>query len=327
MRDRIILGGVALVTLAHCKAKSHSDNTCEGATAATTGQALTMASFRGASLPPKTIALTFDDGPGDRTSELSLWLKDQGIEAAFFVNGYRFDAQAPGIMQGLIDDGHIIGNHTETHASLTGEATATPHPDAATVIKELTDTDAKIAPFIKNDRWLFRPPFGDYDQQDNDWLDGTPMKKYIGPILWDVGYKMDAANGEAADWDCWQDGSDAKRYSVTDCGDLYITQIKHISRGIVLMHDPYFNELDPQLGGTVDMVKYIVPKLKAEGFTFIRVDKIPDINAVLPPLQGSNPDGGGGSSSGDNNAAPGQNGSNNNGGAQNVGGTDDKPCP
>jgi len=51
------------------------------------------------------------------------------------------------------------------------------------------------------------------------------------------------------------------------------------------MHDPYFNDQDPQMQGTVDMVMYIVPILKAEGFSFVRVDKVPDIAAQLPPLE------------------------------------------
>ena len=55
------------------------------------------------------------------------------------------------------------------------------------------------------------------------------------------------------------------------------------------MHDPYYNDLDPEQLGTVDMVKYIVPKLKAEGFTFTRVDKVPQIAALLPPLQEGTP--------------------------------------
>src|SRR5690606_20185718 len=91
-------------------------------------------------------------------------------------------------------------------------------------------------------------------------------------------------NGEAADWDCWQDGSDGKRVPMKTCGDLYITSIKRAGWGIVLLHDPYFNEDDPEQEGTVEMVMYMVPILKEEGFEFVRVDKIPEIAALLPPL-------------------------------------------
>jgi hypothetical protein len=41
----------------------------------------------GSSLPPHTLALTFDDGPSERTLELGAYLAAEGIEAGFFVNG------------------------------------------------------------------------------------------------------------------------------------------------------------------------------------------------------------------------------------------------
>jgi peptidoglycan/xylan/chitin deacetylase (PgdA/CDA1 family) len=320
MREKILLGAVALsalVTLVHCKTKTTADEkTCEGA------QALTASVFKGSSLPPKTLALTFDDGPGDRTAELSLYLKEQGIEAGFFVNGMRIDANAGPILQGLIDDGHIVANHTETHISLTGVTDGKGRPAAQTVVAEIEQTDAKITPYVPTGRFLFRPPFGDFDGDTLAALAPTPMNKYVGPISWDVGDRMDAANGRAADWDCWQDGTDATRLTVEQCGDLYITEIKRANRGIVLFHDPYFNDLDPNKGGTVDMIKYMVPKLKAEGFTFARVDKVPDIDSKLTPL--ANPGGqpGGEQQPG---AQPGGEQPAQPGGGENVGG--ENPCP
>src|SRR5690606_4913387 len=138
-------------------------------------------------------------------------------------------------------------------------------------------------PYVPTKRFLFRPPFGDYDQETFTTLESSPMNKYVGPISWDVGDRMDEANGRAAGWECWQDGADLKRLTVQQCGDLYLTEIRRQSRGIVLMHDPYVD--DVTFEGTVDMVKYIVPILKEEGFQFVRVDKVPDIEAVLPPLE------------------------------------------
>jgi len=321
MRDKMILGVVALsalVTLVNCKTKTTTeDKTCSGAAA------LTATVFKGSSLAPKTLALTFDDGPGDRTSELSLYLKEQGIEAGFFVNGMRIDANAGPILQGLIDDGHIVANHTENHLSLTGVTDGKPRPTAEQVIAEIEQTDTKIAPYVPTQRWLFRPPYGDFDQTTLDVIAPTPMNKYVGPISWDIGDRMDQANSKAADWDCWQDGTDALRLTVQQCGDLYLAEIKHAGRGIVLMHDPYFNELDPNKGGTVDMVKYLVPLLKAEGFTFARVDKVPDINSKLTPLAAP-PPGQPGSEQQPGQPAPGQPGAPT-GGTENPGG--ENPCP
>jgi len=315
---RFITGFVALTALTtfiHCSNKSSSkdssEKVCSGA------QALQSTGIRGTSMAPKTLALTFDDGPGPRTRQLSTFLKNEGIQAAFFVNGQSMGADAPEILQQLVDDGHLVANHTETHRSLTGTATATARLTDTEIIQELTDTDTKIDPFIPTKRYLFRPPFGDYDEATFNALATTPMNKYVGPILWDVGDKLDEAAGRVADWDCWQDGTDGKRLTMQACGDLYITEIRRASRGIVLMHDPYYNELDPEQLGTVDMVMYMVPILKQDGFTFQRVDMVPEIAALLPPLPAEGIDGGGPS------VAPGQPGGNPGAPA----GTPENPCP
>jgi peptidoglycan/xylan/chitin deacetylase (PgdA/CDA1 family) len=287
-----ILGFVALAaltTFVHCaKKNATSERACSNT------QALQLTGLRGSSLPPKTIALTFDDGPGIRTKSLSQYLKAEGIEAAFFINGKQMGPDADLILTQVVEDGHLVANHTETHKSFTGLATATPHMPDAEIVAEVEQTDAKIDKFIPSKRYLFRPPFGDWDDQSNNALTASTMNKYVGPILWDVGDRMNEAAGRVADWDCWQDGSDLKRLTVQQCGDLYITEIKHAGRGIVLMHDPYFNDLDPLQEGTVDMVFYMVPILKAEGYKFVRVDKVPDIEKLLPPVDPqANPPGGG----------------------------------
>lgn len=293
----------AVTTSLHCNQKgANKEKTCTG------GQALQSLGIRGASMPPRSVALTFDDGPGERTKVLSRFLKQEGIQAAFFVNGRAMGPSSAEILQQLVDDGHLVANHTESHRSLTGRSTGTPHLTDAEIVQELVDTDAKIEAFIPSKRMLFRPPFGDFDDQALNALNASAMNKYVGPILWDVGDKMDEANGRVADWDCWQDGVDAKRTPMQQCGDLYITEIKRASRGIVLLHDPYYNEQDPQLQGTVDMVMYMVPILKQEGFTFLRVDKIPDVAALLPELPPEEADGGLSTlAPGDPNAAPGEN--------------------
>jgi len=305
----------ALTTFLHCQnktSKDEGDTTCSGA------QALQSIGLRGTSMPPKTVALTFDDGPGPRTKQLSLWLKNQGIQAAFFVNGRSMGGNGAEILQQLVDDGHLVANHTETHRSLTGTATATARLTDPEVIQELSDTDAKIDPFIPSKRFLFRPPFGDYDDATFAALSTSPMNKYVGPILWDVGDKMDEANGRVADWDCWQDGTDAKRLSMQACGDLYVTEITRASRGIVLLHDPYYNDLDPEQLGTVDMVMYMVPILKDAGFTFMRVDHVPEIAALLPALPDEGDGGAPGAAPGSGEGAPGSPG---------APGTPGGPCP
>lgn len=267
-----------IASAASCKGSTDDPPSCAGSLQ------IGVTDIFGGSLPRKTVALTFDDGPGPRTAELSTYLKNEGIQTIFFVNGARVPKDGPGarILQQIVDDGHILGNHTQTHTSLTGRSTGGKHLDPERVVAELAETDAIIAPFVAESRFVFRAPFGDFDEQTFQAVNASPMKKYVGPVNWDIGDHM--GEKQAVDWDCWQRGSDGKILTVQECGELYAAEIRAVGRGIVLMHDPYFIDDDPAKGGTVDMVQYLVPILKAEGYSFVRLDQVPDIDKLLPAL-------------------------------------------
>ena len=238
----------------------------------------------GTSLPPHTLALTFDDGPSTRTAELAMYLKAEGIAAGFFVNG-MFVTEFPTVLPQVFAEGHLVANHSQQHQDLTDPAFFPPGGagDAA-LVAAVADTDALVAPYLESGRRLFRAPYGRWDARAFAVLDASPMHDYVGPIEWDVGDSRTATT--AADWACWQH---EPQLSSKDCGDLYLAQITQVDRGIILMHDAaYGNEenhaFTTGVGNTVDMVKYMVPILKAAGFTFVRVDHVPAIEAQLPPL-------------------------------------------
>ncbi len=243
--------------------------------------------YRGSSMADRTLALTFDDGPGTRTLRLSSYLRDEGIRAAFFVNG-RSIASLPGgeaVVDSLVRDGHLVANHTESHRSLTGLATGSARLSSEEVVQELAATHERIAHVMPEGHWLFRPPFGDFDRGTLHVLEGSSMATYVGPIFWDIGSRMDEADGMAADWDCWQEGTDGVRVAMAQCGDLYVREIERAGKGIVLLHDPYFDELAPGQQGTVEMVEYMVPLLRERGFSFVRVDEVPEIFERLPRVK------------------------------------------
>lgn len=213
---------------------------------------------QGDTIGDKTLAFTFDDGPAEVTSELSTYLKSEGIAATFFVNG----ANIPGLetaLQQIVADGHLVGNHTQTHAALTTLA-------SVDIVKEVAETDALIAGLVPETKLFFRPPFGDYSPDVQRALAGSAMNKYQGPIGWDIGDHL-GPDG-AADWDCWStdDGTTA---TVEECGSLYLKEIRAKTKGIVLLHD------GPPGGDgakTLAMVKQLVPVLKKEGYSFARID-------------------------------------------------------
>ena len=288
----------AFAAVPACTAEQEGDPSRLG----TSSQALTATNFFGDTLPDHTLALTFDDGPGDKTVALSQYLKSEGIRAGFFVNGARLHATAlpnpnevtltangSRILQQLLDDGHIIGNHTVTHRNMVTEVMPT---GAANLIKEIAETDSDIEGYVPTGWYLFRPPYGSYNPSVFEGCKASPMQKYVGPINWDIGGVSNAYPNKAADWACWQgqlsqgNGSlvNGSGYATTaQCGDAYMKEIAAVGRGIVLMHDPY----SWANGSTLDMVKRLVPQLKAASYSFVRVDEVPAIRALLPACAAS----------------------------------------
>ena len=105
------------------------------------------------------ICLSFDDGPvRPFTADISSFLKSQGIQAPFFILGWRVQ-KYPDLIRKLDEDGHIIGNHTFTHPKLVA-------PTAKLLEQEINKTQDAIDNVLK-DRYpngypyrYFRPPFG-----------------------------------------------------------------------------------------------------------------------------------------------------------------------
>lgn len=267
--------------------------------------------YTGSDLPNKTLVLTFDDGPGPATftDALSAYLKSQGISATFFVNGACIAATAlpnqscptpaPTATQSLaklIADGHTIANHSTTHRDFVIADPQNPDPASEVLVnqrvQEVADTDALIAAYTNPSRLFFRAPYGSWGAGPFNTISASAMNKYIGPIYWVEGggpTDTSAAATMAADWECWQNLG----YTTKQCGDRYLKEINANGNGIVLMHDAKCGpancnnltntNINAGVGNTLDMVKYLVPLLKAAGYTFTTIDKVPSIAAALPP--------------------------------------------
>src|SRR5262245_9583371 len=160
------------------------------------GSDFTEKQLNGRSLPPKTLALTFDDGPGGRTKELSAFLKAEGIPAGFFMLGNAAKGHDD-ILRQVNADGHVIGNHTFDHKLLTQSSTDP--------LSEIQKADAILSPFYTGKMKMFRAPFGGWSPRIADRLNRTSLSNYVGSIFWDVGGQLTPTH--AADWDCWGRGT------------------------------------------------------------------------------------------------------------------------
>lgn len=214
--------------------------------------------LNGSDMPEKTLALTFDDGPGGRTAELADWLAAKGIKATFFINGVKVPGRQA-VIDKIVGRGHLLANHTQNHKQLTSLP-------ASSIVKELADTDATIRAAQPNGPWIVRAPYGAWNGSVARAVNGSAMKKYVGSVFWDEGGALTA--NAAADWACWGQGVTVKR-----CGELYLKEIRAKRKGIVLFHDVH--------GKTVDMVKEIVPTLMAEGYKFVGVHAVPSVKRAI----------------------------------------------
>lgn len=101
----------------------------------------------------KSIAISFDDGPGATTTpQLLQILKEKNVHATFFVLGEN-TAQHPEIVKQTAEAGHEIGNHTYDHQDLAVLS-------AQSITEEVTKTDTGIKKATGKTPTFVRPPYG-----------------------------------------------------------------------------------------------------------------------------------------------------------------------
>ena len=101
----------------------------------------------------KWIALSFDDGPAASTRHILDVLKENKAEAAFFLIGKKIAGNKDLIVR-MVQEGHIIGNHSFSH-----------HPlfdlfSSAKMLKDMTDMNQSVKNITGLTPRFFRPPYG-----------------------------------------------------------------------------------------------------------------------------------------------------------------------
>ena len=137
---------------------------------------------------PHKIALTFDDGPDPTwTSEILNILKARHVPATFFIVGENAQS-SPALVQRMVDQGEVVGNHTYTHPNL-GE---TP---PRLVELELNATQRLFEALTGRSMRLFRAPFfGDAEPTTADEL--TPIEQAQSMGYLSVGLHVDPNDWE-----------------------------------------------------------------------------------------------------------------------------------
>src|SRR5688572_32292258 len=98
------------------------------------------------------IALTFDDGPSEGTSEVLEILDRFNVRATFFQCGMHV-RRLPGVAREVLAAGHEIANHTDTHPPLC-------FLSSQAIYRELQRAQEAIASTTGIVPKLFRAPYG-----------------------------------------------------------------------------------------------------------------------------------------------------------------------
>ena len=102
----------------------------------------------------RKIALTFDDGPNPAVTPQLLSLFERfSVRATFFLVG-KFARACPALVKEIHLRGHLIGNHTDTHANLIWQSPEGIRGELARCQDAIT-----MATGVAPPRWM-RPPYG-----------------------------------------------------------------------------------------------------------------------------------------------------------------------
>ena len=104
----------------------------------------------------KKVSISFDAAWGNEQTETLLNILDEKkVKATFFLVGEWVDKYSDSVKEIAIR-GHDVENHSDTHAHL-------PQLSDESIKKELVDCNNKIKELTGKTPTLFRPPYGDYN--------------------------------------------------------------------------------------------------------------------------------------------------------------------
>lgn len=154
----------------------------------------------------KKIALTFDDGPSIYTLDVLALLKKYNAKATFFCIGKNIETH-PEILQKVISEGHLVGNHSYSHSKFFD------FYNAKKITEEIKRTDMLLEKFTSRKINFFRPPYGVTTPSIRRALKVTGHKT--------IGWNIRSLDGGTQNQEL-----------------IFNRLIKHISPGgIVLLHD------------------------------------------------------------------------------------------
>ncbi len=206
--------------------------------------------YKGASTD-KVVALTFDDGPnGIYTTQILDILKKYGINATFFCIGKNVELY-PDIAKRILEEGNVIGNHSNTHDAN--------HALSTYGERDLVAAEQIIYNVIGVWPHLYRPPHG----KKTPWEMDCVKKNNLIEITWSV-----EVNDQVG------------LKSVNNFVSKIVS--KTTAGSIILLHDGYgteHNNLNSDRSFTVQALPLIIEQLLAKGYRFVTVPVLLNVPA------------------------------------------------
>lgn len=189
----------------------------------------------------KRAALTFDDVPDPRfTPHLLDVLKQHQVKATFFVVGSRA-RKHPAIVQRIVREGHIIGNHSYSHPRF-GKMGVGPFRD------QIERTETVLLRQIGYRPLLIRPPYGEITEDQLLWAKRR-------------GYRIVNWNVDSSDWRSLPRRKVA--YNI----------LSSAGRGsIILQHGGGGRGSD--LNGSIDALPEVIASLRSRGYQLVTVPEL-----------------------------------------------------
>jgi polysaccharide deacetylase len=183
----------------------------------------------------KIVALTFDDGPDSlQTPKVLQVLKEYQVTACFFCIGHKVKGNEA-ILQKMVAEGHLIGNHSHTHSGLF------PLYGLSKMKKDLQTCQCELERVTSQPVSLFRPPFG----VTNPTIAKAVRQLGYTPIGWSI-----------------------RTLDTQQAPDKVLARIRKCLEpgAIILLHD--------RMPDSDQLVKQILDLLKEQGYTVVRPDKL-----------------------------------------------------
>lgn len=186
----------------------------------------------------KEIYLTFDEGyENGYTGQILDTLRDNNVKAAFFVTG-SYVEKNPALVKRMVEEGHIVGNHSDTHPSM-------PSLSNEEIKRELEAVEKQVHQLTGTKMSYFRPPRGEFNRRV---LDVAHQEGYT-TIFWSMAYQ---------DW-------------LTDRQPGKEVAFKHVTENI---HNGAIILLHAVSKSNTEALDDIIKELKKMGYKFKSLDNL-----------------------------------------------------